>query len=352
VSYYIVYLVPQDAIILDFPQRTFADMRKAMVLHGSKSQTYSNIEGEDVVIDDDVSIGCGVSSASSSLWSSNGGETRINRRRLQMVDDASACNNVTNFYCWMSCLSIPDAQNASEKMKDGFSLYCLDEAELATTNNVTAAYKQCNTFGIHNDGCAGTWLPTVPDVPSQEVIVDEETIAATPMKFCYGGTSMYMDGFHWTNPTCVIYLFPNWILSSAGLLTGASIGTIFFGIVLEAVIAKRRSVVQSFPLGWKRLTISTLFYGLQLTLGYLIMLVVMTYSGPLFMCVIFGLMGGHAIFNAGSGNVPNETKVDDTAMMDNETEVDQQNSGSDRSASAYTNKEIPEGFTPCCQNSL
>ena len=347
-----MYLVPQDAIIQDFPLRTFADMRKAMVLHGSNSQTYSSIEGEDVVIDDDVSIGCGVSSASSTLWSAQGGETRINRRRLQMVDDASACNNVTNFYCWMSCLSIPDSSDAGEKMKDGYSLYCLDESELATTNNVTSAYIQCNTFGLHNDGCAGKWLPTVPDVPSQEVIVDEETIAATPMKFCYGGTSMYMDGFHWTNPTCVIYLFPGWILSSAGLLTGASIGTIFFGMVLEAVIAKRRSVVQSFPLGWKRLSISTLFYGLQLTLGYLIMLVVMTYSGPLFMCVIFGLMGGHALFNSGSTKASLERKPDDVVLNDNETEEEQQNSGSNHSTKGYTSNEIPEGFTPCCQNAL
>ena len=341
-----MHLVPQDAIVQDFPQRTFADMRKAMVFHGSKHPTYSSIEGEDVVIDDDVSIGCGVSSAPTSLWSANGGETSINRRRLQMVDDASACNNITNFYCWMSCLAIPDASTASAKMKDGYSLYCLDESELASTNNVTAAYQQCNTFGLHNDGCAGTWLPTVADVPSQEVIVDEEKIAASPMKFCYGGTSMYMDGFHWTNPTCVIYLFPNWILSSAGLLTVASVGTLFFGILLEAVIAKRRSVVQSFPLGWKRLTISTLFYGLQLTLGYMIMLVVMTYSGPLFMCVIFGLMGGHAIFNAGSSKARKEAVPDQELSID-ETEPEQKRSGLD-----CCGNEIPEGFTPCCQNAL
>jgi hypothetical protein len=326
-------------------------MRKAMVLHGSKSHTYSDLKGEDVQIDNDISIGCGASSAFPSLWSSNGGETRINRRRLQMVVDASVCNNVTNFYCWMSCLSIPDVSNAAENMKDGKSLYCLDEGVLASTNNVTAAHDKCGP-GNHNDGCVGIWLPTVPDVPSQEVIVDEETIASTPMQFCYGGTSMYMDGFHWTNPTCVIYLFPNWILSSAGLLTAASIGTIFFGILLEAVISQRRSVVQSFPLGWKRLTVSTLFYGLQLTLGYLIMLVVMTYSGPLFMCVIFGLMGGHAIFNSGSAKAPKENKTHDLILDETATDVEPKNSVSDCCSGGYAKAEIPEGFTPCCQNTL
>jgi Ctr copper transporter family len=155
-----------------------------------------------------------------------------------------------------------------------------------------------------------------------------------------------MDGFHWTNPTCIIYLFPNWILSSAGLVTAASIGTLFFGIVLEAVISKRRSVVQSFPIGYKRVTVSALFYGLQLTLGYLLMLVVMTYSGPLFMCVIFGLMAGHAMFNAG-GLTPNSPEY---ASTDNDTEVERQ--GSDGTGNDAAKVEIPEGFTPCCQNTL
>lgn len=44
---------------------------------------------------------------------------------------------------------------------------------------------------------------------------------------------------------------------------------------------------------------STLIYGgVQLTIGYFLMLVVMTYSGPLFLCVVVGLVMGHAAFNA------------------------------------------------------
>ena len=40
-----------------------------------------------------------------------------------------------------------------------------------------------------------------------------------------------------------------------------------------------------------------MLYGIQLTLGYLLMLVVMTFSGPLFVSVIFGLLGGHVLLN-------------------------------------------------------
>jgi hypothetical protein len=339
-----VYLVPQDAIVQDFPKRTFAEMRKAMVMGGAKHRSYSNTEGEDVYLDD-ISIGCG-SSSPSSMWLANGGETRIYRRRLQMVDDASACNNATNFFCWMSCLSIPDYEIAAEKINNGYSLYCLDPATLArTNNNVSAANAECNSR-VHNDACVGSWQKTVFNVPSQDLHVDKESIEAANEQFCYGGTSMFMDGFHWTDSTCIIYLFPKWVLSSAGLVTAASIGTLFFGIALEAVISKRRSVVQSFPMGWTRLAISTFFYGLQLTMGYMIMLVVMTYSGPLFMCVIFGLMGGHALFNSG-GLLSNESKTP-VVSFDNETEIEH-HGGSD---GMNSRTEIPEGITPCCQNTL
>jgi Ctr copper transporter family len=352
-----VHMVPQDAIILDFPKRTFADMRKAMVLAGKRAREFGDNEGEDVDLGD-VSIGCGTSPAVAKAASS--GATRINRRRLQMVDDASACNNATNFFCWMSCLDIPEAGNAAGYITEGYSLYCLDPATLASTGNrVSAAQEKCNQGsligGAHNDACMGSWQPTAPGVPSQEVLVDDESVTAASEPFCYGGTSMYMDGFHWTDPTCVIYLFPSWVLTTAGSLAGACVGTIFFGMALEAVIWKRRSTVQSFPGGWKRVGVSTVSYGLQLTLGYMLMLVIMTYSGPLFMCVILGLMSGHAIFNTGSTKAKTKCTVVtgcveqplDSCRIENDV------GGSPNSESSNGNgPNVPEGITPCCQNTL
>lgn len=332
-----------------------------MVLNGKRARTFGESQAEDLDLDD-ISIGCGTSSGAV-VRSSSSGTTRINRRRLQMVDDASACNNVTNFFCWMSCLDIPEAENAVGYITEGYSLYCLDPATLASTGNrVSAAQEKCNLGGViggsHDDSCAGSWQPTAPGVPSQEVIVDKSLLAVNEA-FCYGGTSMYMDGFHWTDPTCVIYLFPNWVLTTAGLLAFACIGTIFFGVALEAVIWKRRSVVQSAPAGWKRVAASTSFYGLQLTMGYTIMLVIMTYSGPLFMCAIIGLMGGHAVFNA--GNMKAKVKSDEvtgnvTELCEGgqgyktENDVDSRSNNSDNAECIGTM--VPEGITPCCQNSL
>ena len=43
--------------------------------------------------------------------------------------------------------------------------------------------------------------------------------------------------------------------------------------------------------------LSLSLFGINLALGYMAMLVAMTYSLELFSCVVFGLIIGHAIFN-------------------------------------------------------
>lgn len=355
-----VHTVPQDAIIQDFPKRTFADMRQAMVLSGNRARTYGDDGADDVELRAAVSIGCGASTDASS-----NGATRIHRRRLQMVDDASACNNATNFFCWMSCLDIPDAKSAVGYLTEGYSLYCLDPAVLVNSGNrVSAAQDACSSGGVvgrtHGDSCMGSWQPTAPGVVSQDVHVDAASLRAASETYCYGGTSMYMDGFHWTDTTCVIYLFPTWILTSAKSLAGACVGTLVFAVSLEAVIWKRRATVQSFPAGWQRLSTSTVFYGLQLTMGYMLMLVVMTYSGPLFLCVVVGLMGGHAAFNGGGAKGKTRAREDAAVVAEKgeccsgggtESDGGGINNQSDNSESS-TGPMIPEGVTPCCQNTL
>lgn len=352
-----VHMVPQDAIIQDFPKRTFADMRNAMVLAGKRAREFGDSEAEDIDLGE-VAIGCGSSPVVASV--ARFGTARINRRRLQMVSDASACNNVTNFFCWFSCLDIPKAENAVGYIKEGFSLYCLDPATLASSgNSVSAAQEKCSGGGViggaHDSSCMGSWQPTAPSVQSQAVRVDDVSLLAVNKQYCYGGTTMYMDGFHWTDPTCIIYLVPNWVLTTPGSLVGACIGTIFFGMALEAVIWKRRAVLRSFPEGLMRLGVTTAFYGLQLTMGYMLMLVVMTYSGPLFMCVIVGLMSGHAIFNAGSTKIKNKSSDEIGSVTEPfyEYKPERADEDSNDNKSSHTSEPTcPEGITPCCQNSL
>jgi len=227
--------------------------------------------------------------------------TSTSRRRLQMVDDASVCNNNTNFYCWMSCLEIPHRKKAATFINDGYSLYCVDPSVMASSGDVSIAVEPCNEQGVvgaaMNTNCMGSWQPTVPGLPVQEVLVEPLNVDQDE-PFCYGGTSMYMDGFQWVGKTCIIYLFPNWILSSAGKLVAACIGSIGFGCLMELLMSQRRNLLDTFPPGVNRLALSAVIYGVQLTMGYSLMLIIMIYSVPLFFSVVLGLVGGHILFNA------------------------------------------------------
>jgi hypothetical protein len=216
------------------------------------------------------------------------------------VNSPANCNNVTNFFCWHQCIDIPDSEHAEDYVQDGYSLYCLDPAILAESSSISDAAAPCKEGYVHNAACTGKWQETDDSAPAYKLPYEATKaypIPDTESKYCYGGTSMYMDGFNWQGTTCVIYLFQSWVLSTPGKFALAIIGSILFGVALEFVLWKRRSVYTMSP-GLRRLFLSAFVYGLQLTMGYFIMLVIMTYSGPLFMSTIGGMMLGHCLFNA------------------------------------------------------
>jgi hypothetical protein len=385
----IVHLVPDNAIIQEFPTRqTFSEMKTNMRLLAERQQVYGDINTLDYR---GVAVGCGPAIEDDSIAAAAIGlETKLEdlsgtpiRRRLQHVQDASACNNATNFFCWMQCLEIPNYQQAESYVIEGYSLYCLDPGTLARTGNqVSKAIVPCEGE-VHNSNCMGVWHPASPVIPGQEVSYNV-TVSSDSDIYCYGGTSMYMDGFHWIHDTtCVIYLFPQWVLSTQGKFAAACIGTLLFGVLVEYVISRRRDFVTKLSGGHYRLFASAGFYGLQLIMGYLIMLVVMTYSIPLFLCCVMGLVGGHVLFNAkdallSNNNSSNKTlnagsksdtqDAEATNMTDeerarktpkdstttipecycNNTEPAQQNGTKE----VEEDHGIPEGSTPCCQNVL
>jgi hypothetical protein len=397
-----VHLVPERAIVdeTNGHVRTFADMRQAMILqkHSLTSRTF----GDDLANahSSDVSIGCGFAEERAgddhTAISTPVATSSTRRRRLQHVENAGACNNVTNFYCWMSCLDIPNADQAEGYLNEGYSLYCVDPSVLAATGGqVSKAQEPCTEQGIvglaMQTNCMGSWHPTAPGAYAQTVDVQTENggeIFEEP--YCYGGTSMYMDGFHWLGTTCVIYLFPRLVLDSPGAMVAACLFTIAFGIALEWVIQRRRVTVQKFGPGYPRLCVSACFYGLQLTMGYTIMLVIMIYSIPLFLSVVLGIVGGHVLFSAAdaivSPNAPCYNKAaqdnfaageddDDDALAPccgSETESGDTNTKYGSTSPAPCCKEktngkaethckgkainnglsVAEGSTPCCQHTL
>jgi len=95
----------------------------------------------------------------------------------------------------MSCLSIPNVDQAIGYINEGYSLYCVDPSVLASNGNrVSSAIEPCTENGVvgltMNSNCMGKWEPTAPGVPAQEVIVEAGALATAEEPFCWGGTSM------------------------------------------------------------------------------------------------------------------------------------------------------------------
>ena len=372
-----VHLVPETAIVDQTPTRqvTFGEMREAMVLKSTTKTSREYQDDMDNVDLEDISIGCGFSKSSTSKTIHKDGNllSVIPRRRLQHVENAGACNNVTNFYCWMSCLDIPQADQAEGFINEDYSLYCVDPSVMAKSGKVSDAIEPCDEAGVTglamNSNCMGMWQPTAPGIPSQLVHVNSSA-SDFEEPWCYGGTSMYMDGFQWVGSTCPIYLFPSLVISSAGALVAACIFTIFFGIALEWVIQRRRVTVKSYTPGYQRLLVSASFYGVQLTMGYSIMLVIMIYSIPLFLSTVIGIVGGHILFSSpdaiitnsgGPCDVPPEASPEgdccDTIEVDNDTGRSSTTNGYNSTECSNEHRKIEsivvaEGSTPCCQHVL
>jgi len=326
VWYGMMHLVPENAIIQTFPTKaTFADMRQSMLLR-SQNKTYS-----ESIIDtneEDISIGCGFAPISKPEKQVTPTARSITQRRRLVHVDPSACNNGTNFYCWMVCTSIPDVENAAAFIEQGKSLYCADKNKI--DSGLKTATENCQSRsgipgGAMNSNCVGMWHSSGVGIPSQKVKIPENRRFVSNLsiqeetskeEYCYSGTSMYMNGFQWKGIYCVIYLFPSWVLNTQWKMILAFSGTFFISIGLEGIITGRRIVLPIIKGKNTRLVVSTITYGIQLTLGYLIMLIVMTYSLPLFFSVILGLMAGHFLFHLSTNSDP----------------------------------VVGEGATPCCQN--
>ncbi|KAF4665721.1 hypothetical protein FOL47_004461 [Perkinsus chesapeaki] len=189
------------------------------------------------------------------------------KRRMQ-----SACGD-GEIYCWMQCMPA--------QCSTGLTPVCYDPSTSGPcpTEGMQPQCKvECNAAANHIS-------PTVD-----------------PGAFCSGSTAMFMSGFTWSgNPRspCVILFTPTWILDSPGKFGAGCIGVVILGMLVEGILAARRRFLEriSRPI-WRALA-GALAFGINVSIAYLAMLVVMTYSCELFICLCAGLAVGHFLF----GNV-------------------------------------------------
>lgn len=118
---------------------------------------------------------------------------------------------------------------------------------------------------------------------------------------------MFMDGFHSSldrAQDCLSYFVRNWTLDDRSKFIGAMLYSFLLAMIMEALSAVRVSMqrqarhagscLQQRPR--LRATLLTAVYTAQGLLGYLIMLLTMSFSMELLASVLVGLMVGNVLF--------------------------------------------------------
>ena len=151
--------------------------------------------------------------------------------------------------------------------------------------------------------------------------------------FCYGsGVTMYMDGFYSTlqeergDTACVNLFFTDWTLNTSVKYCFACLGIFAAGMFVEFLTFCRKHIVRRHRWSIPRDVFMVLLHGIQVMLGYLLMLAAMSYNVELFVMVVLGLMCGYACFNLASPPKSNldpccaDTDIEDVYhLMGNDT---------------------------------
>jgi Ctr copper transporter family len=116
---------------------------------------------------------------------------------------------------------------------------------------------------------------------------------------------MYMRGFRWSTRNsvlpCLNYYFSSWGLTDRGAFQGAMIFSFLLALLTQGLSAVRAVVMRHVIRRGKRKFLLLLIYVLQSFMGYMIMLIAMTYSWELLLSVVFGVMMGNRLFVKGDG---------------------------------------------------
>jgi len=188
-------------------------------------------------------------------------------------------------YCWMGCYPLPaDCPDVDRAV-------CFSEE-----TNVTCSTRPGGK--PMDPSCHWKCKPQTQDALAGHSHLKNE--------YCNGRMGMLMLGFDVEgkkeNP-CIVLFVEAWTLDSRDKFVAGCLGVALLGFAIEAMIALRRAVsrrkwraLDRLTAGYRRL-IALACFASNLILGYLAMLVAMTYSVELFLCVVVGLVAGHAVFN-------------------------------------------------------
>jgi solute carrier family 31 (copper transporter), member 1 len=118
--------------------------------------------------------------------------------------------------------------------------------------------------------------------------------------FCTGTGRVMLPGFQnaASGGPCILFLFVGWAVDSPFKYVIALFASFFMGFSNEGFSLLRRRMSIWFHDKTEFLKILTSFvYGVQMTIAYWMMLLVMTYEIGVFLCLIFGLFVGNFVFS-------------------------------------------------------
>eukprot|EP00588_Corethron_pennatum_P032061 CAMPEP_0194347898 /NCGR_PEP_ID=MMETSP0171-20130528/106242_1 /TAXON_ID=218684 /ORGANISM="Corethron pennatum, Strain L29A3" /LENGTH=731 /DNA_ID=CAMNT_0039115193 /DNA_START=182 /DNA_END=2378 /DNA_ORIENTATION=- len=281
--YGMMFLVPPDTVVQKKPVvRTFAQIRESVGRGGGDDRNF---------------VGCNRGPFRPDDVPSN-----TMRRVSAGHQDPSVCNNSTNFYCWMTCQNLPEADHKEALINAGNSLYCADPA-IVDNRDLSEGVSVCTQGGVaggamdaamrrdlETDRTGGAYLyhrgyrggGQRPAERGGAILLRRHVYVHAWVRV--GGVDMYslpFQGFsyHVTHCICVY-------------LSGDDpVRSLFRVARLWKAEGYRcvRSVEKQDPEDWGAATM----YGIQLAAGYALMLVIMTYSAPLVCSVVLGLSIGH-----------------------------------------------------------
>mmetsp|Transcript_100003 Transcript_100003/g.156347 ORF Transcript_100003/g.156347 Transcript_100003/m.156347 type:complete len:454 (+) Transcript_100003:1-1362(+) len=183
-------------------------------------------------------------------------------------------------------------------------------------------HKNANTLYWSSDDVDTPWTCSWRVAAGEQPLPIVEEASKTTSDndgFCNGmGTDMFMGGFvslfdeiRKSGP-CLIIFFSGWKLDEAWKFIFALVGALLAGVACEALLALRGRVssLRLFTGKANRrraLMVNVALYATHRTVGYLVMLLAMTYSVEMFVAVILGLSSGYFVFNASQPVAEGET---------------------------------------------
>ena len=251
---------------------------------------------------------------------------------VKTLDDGCAAGEA---FCWMNCLPLPldGCPVAPVCVSGNFGNEC------GRTSHDNSCHWQCGSSGLsrtkrspqeesnkHRHG-AGAYGPKAKhnhaehtnhmhhdhmgqgnthDNGQGEMNQQQREQQTQPEYFCRGKTDMLMQGFEFAGKEtslCVILFFDGWTLNSAVKFGFGCVGVFLLGVAVEGLVFLRRrisngsGIFRKLDQGLAKDAVLLAVFALNMVGAYLAMLVAMTYSGELFLCVVAGLVLGHFVFN-------------------------------------------------------